>query len=220
MPLRKLWNSIRGNGDTSVAKPAETAAVNPSDSSTATTEAQPVLRATIPIAAATPQAGPSQSKPVKQTLSREDKKLCRRIESMSFQSILEISVGDGARALSLLQTNPVKQSDPPVHYIAIDEFEMGGNSLSLRGFHKQLREHHAKAHLVPMPIDAGLDRVVRTFGQVDLIIWSADQAPTAAQQHRIARLSKPGTILFSLDQGRWSETLSGASAAVQTRRAA
>ncbi len=102
-----------------------------------------------------------------------------------------------------------KGHSTPIHYIAIDEFEMGGNALSLRDFHKQLREFPAKAHLVPMTIDAGLDRVVRTYGQVDLVLWSADQPPTPAQQNALTRLCKPSTIVFAQENGRWSETLTG-----------
>ena len=159
----------------------------------------------------------SDRKAIRNSVSREDKRLFRRIESMSVASVLEVSVGDGTRALAMLQTLTHKGHSTPLHYLAIDEFEMGGSDLSLRNFHRQLREYPAKAHLVPMPIDAGLDRVVRTFGQVDLIVWANPQPPTAKQLRALTRLSKPGAIMFSTQNGRWSEThcslLSGERAA-------
>jgi hypothetical protein len=122
--------------------------------------------------------------------------------------------------LGLLQSLTRSSNAAPLHYVAIDEFEMGGNPLTLREFHQRLREHSVKAQLVPMPIDAGLDRVVRTFGQVDLIIWGSPQPPTPVQHARLQRLSKPGTILFSLDDGRWSETHAGVSPRENGRQAA
>lgn len=191
MPLRKLWNSIRGKSSapTTVAAPPKQ-----SDARSAT-------------ASQRPQSVTTTADTIRGAASRDDKKLFRRIESMSIQSILEIGVGDGLRSLAMLQTLTHKGHSTPLHYIAIDEFELGGNSLSLRDFHKQLREYPAKAHLVPMNIDAGLDRVVRTYGQVDLVIWTIDQVPTAKQQDALARLCKATTIVISQENGRWSETL-------------
>ena len=195
MPLRKLWNSIRGRSATSTE-------VSPPLSMP--TSAKPDV--TPSEAAAAPAHRPAAGRGA---ATRDDKKLFRRIESLSVQSVLEVGVGDGARSLALLQTMTHKGHSTPIHYIAIDEFEMGGNQLTLREFHKQLREYPAKAQLVPMPIDAGLDRVVRTYGQVDLVIWSAEQPPTTKQQDTLHRLSKPTTIIFSQEEGRWSETLAG-----------
>ena len=196
MPLRKLWNSIRGKS-AAPAEPARTPQEGRVRQADAGTAAKPAL-------ARRTTAEPKSSK---NSVSREDKKLFRRIESMSIASVLEVTVGDGTRSVSMLKTLTHKGHSTPLHYLAIDEFEMGGNELSLRDFHKQLREYPAKAHLVPMAIDAGLDRVVRTFGQVDLIIWAEQQSPTAKQLQALARLSKPGTIMFSPKDGRWSETL-------------
>jgi hypothetical protein len=199
MPLRKLWNSIRGES----AASADGAAVH--------RESDP------------PECNPS-TKPVRQAATvrgaatRDDKKLFKRIESMSIQSILQVTVGDGQRTLAMLKKLTHKGHSTTFHYIAIDEFEMAGGPLTLREFHKQLREYPAKAHLVPMPIDSGLDRVVRTYGQVDLIIWSADLSPTAKQLDAIARLSKPTTLLYLQDEnGRWIEKT---SVPLTSRRAA
>ncbi|WP_372899167.1 hypothetical protein [Stieleria sp.] len=155
---------------------------------------------------------PATSKSISGAATRDDKKLFRRMESLSVQSVLEVGVGDGRRSLAMLHALTHKGHSTPIHYIAIDEFELGGNALSLRDFHKQLREYPAKAHLVPMAIDAGLDRVVRTYGQVDLILWSAEQPPTPAQHSALARLSKSHTIVFAQENGRWTETLPGLAA--------
>lgn len=210
MPLRKLWNSIRGKS------------TPPSNESTTEKIAAPVAGSTsATIRANAPQAK-SEPAPVKvapAVVSREHKKLCKRIESLGAQSILEVSVGDGRRGTSVVSTLTRKGHSTPIHYIAIDQFELGGNSLSLREFHKQLREFPAKVHLVPMDIDAGLDRVVRTYGQVDLILWGASEQPTAEQVSYLARLSKPNTLWMTQVGGDWTEG-HVASLTVPSRRAA
>ena len=196
MPLRKLWNSIRGKSATSTG-----------DQSPKSDRQTPGAVVSPPTQQRSVPSRTIASKSIRGVATRDDKKLFRRIESLSVQSVLEVSVGDGLRSMAMLQALTHKGHSTTIHYIAIDEFEMGGNALRLRDFHKQLREYPAKAHLVPMTIDAGLDRVVRTYGQVDLVIWSADQPPTTVQRDALARLSKPTTIVFAQENGRWSETL-------------
>lgn len=223
MPLRKLWNSIRGkSAPAPPTPPISSEKSRQPDRQTTKADNNSTVQA--PVIAQTPAiqspaiAGRAiAAKAIRGAASRDDKKLFRRIESLSIQSVLEVSVGDGLRSLAMLQALTHKGHSTPIHYIAIDEFEMGGNVLTLREFHKQLREYPAKAQLVPMSIDSGLDRVVRTYGQVDLVIWSADEAPTARQRDMLARLSKPTTIVVSQENGRWSETL--ASVATQKRAA-
>ncbi len=217
MPLRKLWNSIRGKSATPKVH-ASSETVSPG-----TQCPEPGLNPTPRIQSAQQTSPPAQrpaavptrpatSKSISGAATRDDKKLFRRMESLSVQSVLEVGVGDGRRSLAMLHALTHKGHSTPIHYIAIDEFELGGNALSLRDFHKQLREYPAKAHLVPMAIDAGLDRVVRTYGQVDLILWSAEQPPTPAQHSALARLSKSHTIVFAQENGRWTETLPGLAA--------
>ncbi|QEF96756.1 hypothetical protein Mal15_07860 [Stieleria maiorica] len=212
MPLRKLWNSIRGKSATPTVSSTPETGDGPRAASPTSAEPHPRSAGTPASPTATPVAAadpPRTSRNTTGTATRDDKKLFRRIESLSVQSVLEVCVGDGQRSLAMLHSLTHKGHSTPIHYIAIDEFEMGGNALSLRNFHKQLREFPAKAHLVPMTIDAGLDRVVRTYGQVDLVLWSAAQPPTPAQQNALTRLCKPTTIVFAQENGRWSETLTG-----------
>ena len=217
MPLRKLWNSIRGKSATpkvhassetvspGTGRPESGLNPEPPTQPAQQTSPPPQRPATVPARPATPKS-------ISGAATRDDKKLFRRMDSLSVQSVLEVGVGDGRRSLAMLHALTHKGHSTPIHYIAIDEFELGGNALSLRDFHKQLREYPAKAHLVPMAIDAGLDRVVRTYGQVDLILWSADQPPTPAQHNALARLSKSHTIVFAQENGRWTETLPGLAA--------
>lgn len=207
MPLRKLWNSICGK-----SKPADSTQQSgsvspitlvPTANTIAGSRPQPTAEPTAELAVATATAVP---KPATHTVSREHKKLCGHIESLSAKSVLEIGIDDGRRGLSIVATLTRKGHSTPVHYIAVDQFEMGTNSVSLREFHKQLREFPAKVHLVPMEVNAALDRVVRTYGQVDVILWDQPAPPTAIQSALLGRLSKPTTRLLTVAGGQWTET--------------
>ncbi len=119
---------------------------------------------------------------------------------------MEIGIADGRRGLSIVSALTRPGHSTPVRYIAIDPFEMGPRQVSLREFHKQLREFPAKVHLVPMDVNAGLDRVVRTYGQVDVILWDEAEPPTPMQLTLLERLSKPATLMLIHDNGQWLET--------------
>ena len=214
MPLRRLWNSICGRS-------ADSPSVNPIPADTP----QDVGESTAPVNDPSRlKSNAPAAKPAKAKVAREDKKLCRRLEALATQSsaksVLEIGVGDGRRALSVVSTLTHRGHSVPVNYIAIDEFELGGGSLTLRDFHKRLREYPAKAQLVPMPCDAGLDRVARTFGQVDVIIWGCDQPATAEQQTSLLRVCKPDTVVFYQDDGKWCESKSDSLSIGSDRKAA
>ena len=228
MPLRKLWNSIRGRSVNSLAVKQQGVA-HPNDAGTPQLPVPdaPVAEADSPLPAADVQVRKSRqagSKPPKAKVSREDKKLCRRIEALAgqtaVQSVVEVGVGDGKRALSIVSTLTHRGHSVPISYIAIDEFELGGGGLTLRDFHRQLREYPAKAQLVPMPCDAGLDRVARTFGQVDVIVWGSEQLPTSQQQNSIKRLCKPNTVVLYQEDGNWCESRSIPLAITPNRQAA
>ncbi|MCD0459310.1 hypothetical protein [Roseiconus lacunae] len=250
MPLRKLWDSIRGKADKPVAAEtretipisvAEERARNNVQSQPAADEAASATPSPIRSSAAQPPGpppGPADATPVRQdassarkatgaakpVLDRQDKKLCRRLESMDVQTVLEVGVGDGARGLGVVESLTRHGHSTPVCYIAVDLFEMdeqtadGKAPLQLRDFHRQLREYPAKVHLVPMPADQGLDRVLRTYGQVDVIIWAKPAAPSATQASLLSRLSKPTTVMMKRENGSWSE--SSSATAVNSRKAA
>ncbi len=209
MPLRKLWNSICGK-----SKPADRtpSTDQPAAGGPATPDQQPVGAAVKPAA----ESPPKTSSPA---VAREHKKLCRRLESLAPRSVLEIGIADGRRGLSIVSALTREGHATPVRYIAIDPFEMGPRQVSLREFHKQLREFAAKVHLVPMDVNAGLDRVVRTYGQVDVILWDQAQPPTRMQSALLERLSKPSTLILCHESGQWVET-SFAAASNRSRQQA
>ncbi|MCC9603076.1 hypothetical protein LOC67_21210 [Stieleria sp. JC731] len=244
MPLRKLWNSICGKGDTNdaVEAPIQTtdksASVDQSSGVHAVTSAVTAERkaehknaepkgervrlhtASVSAASASEPApiaaGAAKAiKTEKPKLDRADAKLCKQIDSMDVRIVLEVGVNDGTRGRTVVENLTRRGHSMPVCYIAVDEFEMGGNTLTLREFHRQLREHPAKVHLVPMPVEQGLDRVLRTYGQVDLILWADQSDPTEAQQRLLTRLSKPETTFMRRQSGIWSTSCIPSTGAVR-----
>ncbi|QDT58166.1 hypothetical protein SV7mr_06550 [Stieleria bergensis] len=200
MPLRKLWNSFRGE-----KAPLDQAAPEPqsppkSTSSSASDGLQPQ-----PVALKAP-AKRSTSK--RKSLSRDDQRWLDRLVKAEPHSILEIGIHD--RSLDILDQLTRPGHSTPIRYIAVDEFEMGDSQVTLREYHQQLREFPAKAHLVPMPVQQGLQRVLTTYGQMDLVFWNHQEAPNQTQLQLLSRLAKPKTLLLTRTNDRWEDSLSQA----------
>ncbi len=217
MPLRKLWNSLCGNGSARTNRAeSKTSVRGESDGHERAPQADCGSNQS-------PRTTDVDSRPAKpksgKSLSRDDKKLLRRLEALKVQSVLEISVDDGNRSVLLMQKLTGALVDP-VHYIAVDQFELGPSGLTLRQFHQDLRQNGVTAQLVPMPPTAGLGRVLRTFGQVDAVIWGGQLEPNPDQRHRLARLSKPATVLFTCTGNGWVESSPSDNPLVQPSRAA
>ncbi|MEL6107559.1 MAG: hypothetical protein AAFU85_16080 [Planctomycetota bacterium] len=192
MALRRLWNSIRGVPENSTPAP-----LGGNEE-------------------ATPKRAPGKlSRSERIEITREDKRLCRRLSKSSIGSILEVNVGTGVRAAAILEALAGRREMPPVRYVAIDQFELGGNGLPLRDFHIRLRPFDARIQMVPLDVTAGLQRVASTIGAVDFIVWGEPQAPTGRQLGLLARVSSPTSVLVQLDGEKWIESEVRQSAAIQ-----
>lgn len=212
MPLRKLWNSIRGSQKTSDNSRLESKPAVESTSTANSASSKTHVDTSIPIEVGGPAAPAKREKqrakkPAR--MSREDKRLCSRLASQNFSTILEISVSDSVRSVAILETITQGEADTDLRYLAIDEFELGGSTVTLRGFHQQLREVRVKAQLLPMTVEAGLDRILRTIGQVDVILWTSENAPTDSAARLLGRISRPDTLMFSMVGKDWEESRSG-----------
>ena len=131
-----------------------------------------------------------------------------RLAKADPHSILEIGIHD--RSLDILDQLTRPGHSTPIRYIAVDEFEMGDSQVTLREYHQQLREFPAKAHLVPMPVEQGLQRVLTTYGQMDLVFWNHEAAPSETQLQFLSRLAKPTTVFLTRVNDRWDDSLSQA----------
>lgn len=200
MPLRKLWNSIRGEKE--ALGPSTPEPQSPSKpASTPTSDGPEPQRAVIEATAKKPTSK-------RKSLSRDDRRWLDRLAKADPHSILEIGIHD--RSLDILDQLTRPGHSTPIRYIAVDEFEMGDSQVTLREYHQQLREFPAKAHLVPMPVEQGLQRVLTTYGQMDLVFWNHEAAPSETQLQFLSRLAKPTTVFLTRVNDRWEDSLSQA----------
>lgn len=201
MPLLKLWNSLRGR-----STQAQQANSSPTDSAMSAKSAKP-------------ETGTSrtQSKPVSKSKSSgfglfgggQHSGLRKLVKPLSAQTVLEIGVGDGTRALEVLQT--LAKTGNEASYIGIDEFEMAG-SVSLKEIHRTLRSGGVRPHLFPGPADLGIMRVAHTIGSVDLILVSAAQNVSATQNSAqndavlslMSRICHQNTVVLMEQDEVWS----------------
>ena len=102
----------------------------------------------------------------------------RAICHHAVQKIVELGIGDGSRALHMIEM--VRQHAPGVeiHYVGMDPFEgqssPGGSGISLKEAYQSLRATGAKVQLVPGNPSDGLVRMANSLGKVDLLILPAE----------------------------------------------
>lgn len=185
MPLRKLWNSIRGR-----STPTGNGCDDPAGSANR----------------AKPEPPKSKEKPKRGLFGGGPhaglRKLLKTVEA---DTVLEISVGDGSRAIAILETL-AKQNQKP-RYIAIDQFEMADGEVTLKEFHQTLRAHEIRPQVFPQDIENGLTRVAHTVGATDLIIIGADPSvwQTPIIGAKLARISHNGTVILYLSAEGWKK---------------
>ncbi len=191
MPLLKLWNSLRGQS-TSTPEPKAEESQNP------TTQVSQ-------------NSAKSQSKAVKRPTKTTfgmfgggpHSGLCKLLKPLSVHSVLEVGVGDGSRAIAVMETLS-RQSDA-IRYYAVDEFEMAGG-VNLKQFHQRLRNHNLHPQLFPGPVDRGLTKIAHTIGSVDLILVANASAidNNPAVTGMLARISHEGTGVLVSRNDTWS----------------
>lgn len=178
MPLLKLWNSIRGRSTT-----RQTADDGHVTERAATPEPRKNRGHGLGIFGGGPHAG-----------------ICKQIRSASVNSVLEISVEDGSRALAVLQT--VAKTNQDFRYVAIDQFEMAGGPITLKQFHQTLRSRGFRPQVYPETVERGLIRVAHTIGTVDLVLIAAPIASWQTPQHLplLSRVIHQGTLVLYRDE--------------------
>ena len=216
MALLKLWNALRGRTTDEPAPPAGSS------------------QSEQPGPAAAPVAKPAERKAKPGGLSlfgggASHPALLKHLRSVTAQSVLEIAVGDGSRALEvldLLAKNAASSNEgepTSIRFVAMDQFEMGGGSHTLKEFHQLMRNSGVRPQVFPEPIDRGLMRVAHTIGSIDLIIISSDAGSwqTPETKSLLSRIShEDSLILFETENGWNVLALSDLGAEPVHRRAA
>lgn len=102
-------------------------------------------------------------------------------------SILEIGMGDGQRARSVLPLCWSADSSVRIRYAALDPFESGGaGRVSLKNAHRLLQELGVKAHLIPGEPESGVVRVAHSVLPSDVVIIDGHWDNGSVASQRIA----------------------------------
>jgi len=110
-----------------------------------------------------------------------DRKLFSLIRRGKIQRIVELGVGDGTRAMRMIEMAQRYQA-AVVHYAGIDLFEARedpATGLSLKQAYKRLRHTGAKVQLIPGDPYSGLARTANALVGTQLLVVSADQDPAS-----------------------------------------
>lgn len=227
MPLKKLWNALRGQSATpsqahSSATPSSSAQGNSSSRGHSSTARADSSQAEDDARLQTSNSAVPKSKAAAAKKRAGSTKLglfggganavfgggphaglCKQLKSVPASRVLEIGVDDGSRAAAVIRTL-AKKGRVDVEYLAIDQFELSGHT-ELKNFHRQLRAHQIRARLFPHSIAEGLTQVSHTIGAVDLVIIAA--APEKWQNPQVesalARVCHGATVVFWLDGETW-----------------
>ena len=206
MPLLKLWNSLRGQSTNTPETKAEQFRDSKKKQTSSTygkNHAQPAKRSgktTFGMFGSGPHSG-----------------LCKQLKPLSVHSVLEVGVGDGSQAITVMET--LSRNSESIRYYAVDEFEMAGG-VNLKQFHQTLRNHNIHPQLFPGSVDRGLMKISHTIGAIDLILVAdasvIDNNPAITEM--LARISHEGTSVLVAKNETWTslEVLIG----TRSRRAA
>jgi hypothetical protein len=115
-----------------------------------------------------------------------DRPLYRAIRRQSARKIVELGVGDGCRALRMIEVARRTSSTTGLHYVGMDLFEGRPESataaLSLKTAHQLLRASGARVQLVPGNPADSLIRLANSLGKIDLLILPAElDSPASAR---------------------------------------
>lgn len=192
MPLLKLWNALLGRAAGEAAE-VEPPVSEPPASPAAAVAARPSVT-----------AKPAASKGFSLFGGNPHAGLCKLVAASGAQTVLEVGVGDGSRAIAVVQTL-AKQGITP-RYCGIDEFELSGASLGLKDFHRNLRAAGIRAQIFPESVDRGLVKFLHTIGRADLVLLSrpGEWVEEPRIGHLLRRVSHPGSTILVFRNDAWS----------------
>lgn len=209
MPLQKLWNALFGNKGSANA-PAAVAA------SRATAETAAAERSTAFAAAAVVEPETTEHTRATPPPRRCQWDLRKWLKQIPAASVLEIGIGDGSRAAEVIRVLANRHQIDSVRYAVIDQFELAGGGVTLKDYHRGIRQRGIRVKVFPEPLLRGLERVSVTVGPVDLVLVGRSPDSLAAPEvdRKLRRVCHPATVVLALNGRRWERVAVGTGAAV------
>ena len=109
-----------------------------------------------------------------------DRELFRALLSKPISSVLQISVGDGARMKRIVDLAELTPGTEQLRYVGVDGFESaqdGGVHLTLKQAHQQATALGVRANLIPGDLKSAMPRVAHKIGPSDLVVIDGDFDP-------------------------------------------
>lgn len=212
MPLLKLWNAIWGRtvGDQPKQTDGSQSAGSPS-AGTLSHERRPGHASPTPRGqVSTPPAASASARKVARSAfglfaGQPHASLCKLVAKTGARSVLEISVGDGSRAVAVVST--LAKQGEPIRYYGIDQFELVGGAVTLKDFHRTMRSAGIRPQILPEPVDRGLTRFLHTVGSVDLVLLSDPEglADDGRVRQLLGRVSHSETTILQRHGDNWEK---------------
>lgn len=139
-----------------------------------------------------------------------DRPVYQAIRRRNAQKIVELGIGDGQRALRMIEVARRISVSSEIHYVGMDLFEAStesnGRRLSLKAAHQLLRgekgrrsdSHKVRVQLVPGNPADSLARMANSLGKVDLLIVPAefDSSTHARLWYFVPRMLHKRSVVF------------------------
>jgi hypothetical protein len=138
-----------------------------------------------------------------------DRPIYQAIRRGGVRKIVELGLGDGLRALHMIEVAKLASCQSEVHYVGMDPFEArtesDGPMISLKAAYQLLsgkKERNpgppAKVQLVPGNPSDGLIRMANSLGKVDLLIVPAEfDSPSYARMwYFVPRMLHDSSLVF------------------------
>ena len=139
-----------------------------------------------------------------------DRPIYRAIRRSHARKIVEVGVGDGHRAVRMIEVAHRASPSLDVHYVGMDPFEArtepNGRGLSLKAAHQLLSGKKGRnassagvrVQLVPGNPSDGLMRMANSLGKIDLLIVPAelDSAAHARLWYFVPRMLHERSLVF------------------------
>jgi hypothetical protein len=119
------------------------------------------------------------------------------------RSIVELGLGDGQRALQMIEAARKASPESEIRYVGLDFFEAcvepNQPGLSLKAAYQLLRASGAKVQLIPGDPTEGLIRMANALGKVDLLVLPEDlfSSTFARFWYFVPRILHDGTSIFA-----------------------
>jgi len=161
MPLRKLWNALRGTPSLAESTTLDAASPSHGQVDAKSQTVKPTADRIVTSRSSAEVHGAKASRGLLGFGRGPHEALCRSIKKNNapVHSVLEIGVEDGTRAVAVIEALAKGNPHHTIRYLALDQFELAGGPITLVQFHRDLRQSGIRPQIFPEDVRFGSHRV-------------------------------------------------------------